>query len=480
MNEYGFNDNNETEFNNEHSSLNSFSEQENNTDGQFATYSQTYTPISNGYSQHSSEGSYNHSSYYDSSNSYTSSGPYGNAKNKKNGAKTALIVALICGFVAVASAFSLIGFSVAKYSITEYSESKESIVPNTENETTDKSQNAGLDANDIIKNEHPETSAPQGTIGEIMTKAQVVSLVQKSVVEITTEKTVTGSYFQQYISSGAGSGVIISDKGYIVTNNHVIDGADTITVRLSNGNEYIATVIGTDASADIAVIKIRAEEALTVAILGNSERLLVGEEILVIGNPLGQLGGSVTNGIISALDREIAIDGETMTLLQTNAAVNPGNSGGGMFNLYGELVGIINAKSSGTDVEGLGFAIPIDTAYSVVLQLMEYGYVLGRIDHGLDLIDINDIYTAMSYHVSTYGVYVLNSKYTDDIKNGDRIVSVNGMEVSSSADIKTALKDCHVGDSVSINVSRKGKLLDVKLTLREYVPSNDGDVEFGQ
>lgn len=437
------------------------------------TYAQTYTPGADGYSNFSSNNSY--STYQQ--NVYKKS-------PKKKTSKGIIIAAAVVSFTVVALVFSLIGFSIATniFDGRENPQYPYSDGEGTIDSTTDKiNENApNNDLEDIEKDDSPAPQLPSGTIGEVMTKTQVVSLVQSSVVEITTEKAVTGGYFQQYVSSGAGSGVIISDKGYVITNNHVIDSVDTITVRLSNGNEYTATLIGTDASADIAVIKIEPTETLTVAKLGSSDSLLVGEEIIVIGNPLGKLGGSVTNGIISALDREIIIDGETRTLLQTNAAVNPGNSGGGMFNLRGELVGVVNAKSSGTNIEGLGFAIPIDTAYSVVLQLMEYGYVLGRIDHGLELLDINDMLTAISYHVNTYGVYVLESKYTDEIKNGDRIASIDGTEVSSSADVKTALKDFKVGDTVKVTISRNGKMIDVKLTLREYIPSSNGDVDFGQ
>ena len=167
-----------------------------------------------------------------------------------------------------------------------------------------------------------------------------------------------------------------------------------------------------------------------------------------------------------------------MTLLQTNAAVNPGNSGGGMFNLRGELVGIVNAKSTGEDVEGLGFAIPIDTAYTVFNQLVEFGYVRGRVDHGLNLVDINDWFMASSYRVNAFGVYVLESRYTKDIKNGDRIVSVNGTEVTTSTDITTALSDCQVGDTVKFVLVRQGKTVEATLTLREYNPTSDGDVSF--
>ena len=202
-----------------------------------------------------------------------------------------------------------------------------------------------------------------------MTYAEVAAKVKPTVVEITTEQTVNGSYFEQYVQSGAGSGVLITADGYIITNNHVVDGATKITVRLTSGDEYTATLIGTDSQEDIAVIKIDATD-LPAAALGDSSKLVVGDEVVAVGNPLGSLGGSVTNGIISALDREIIVSGQSMTLLQTNAAINPGNSGGALLNLDGELVGINTAKLSDTDVEGMGYAIPISDAADLILELM--------------------------------------------------------------------------------------------------------------
>ena len=235
----------------------------------------------------------------------------------------------------------------------------------------------------FYKSVNIDTTTPMSDI------ATVAASVAASIVEIRTETVKTGGYFQQYISGGAGSGVVLSADGYIVTNHHVINGADTITVRTNDDKEYTATVIGTDSETDVAVIKIDASD-LSPVLIGDSTKLVVGQDVVAIGNPLGELGGTVTNGIISALDREITIDGDTMTLLQTNAAINPGNSGGGLFNLYGELVGIVNAKSSGTDIEGLGFAIPINMVYSVVEQILEYGYVKGRPFLGIETIYISD------------------------------------------------------------------------------------------
>lgn len=199
---------------------------------------------------------------------------------------------------------------------------------------------------------------------------EVVELVADTVVEITTTSSSYGIVFGQAIGGGAGSGVIISENGYIITNHHVIYGAGTITVRLTDGREYEAGVVGSDAEKDVALIKINAS-GLRAATLGSSRDVSVGQQVVAIGNPLGTLGGTVTDGIISALDRTIIIDGHSMTLLQTNAAINPGNSGGGLFNHSGELIGIVNAKQAETGVEGLGFAIPIDIAWETVLEIAD-------------------------------------------------------------------------------------------------------------
>lgn len=474
------------EFNNMNGSENG---QDNSSQNTTPTYHSTYTPGNDGYTQSTN-----------SSGAYNRNGAYGQqygthhenmGHTGKNTSKAGVIAIVVCAILVFAVAFTLIGFGIASTAIitknqtvvsgneTNGSEIESTEVDNNKTDTTLPSADSGEgNTATIIKTPGGSVTTVEGKVGELMSKHQVAALVKDSVVEITTEQVVNGNSFYQYVQSGAGSGVIIAAEGYVITNNHVISGASKITVRLTNGNEYEAKLVGSDASSDIAVIKITPNEELTVATLGSSDKLSVAEEIIVIGNPLGKLGGTVTNGIISALAREITIDGENMTLIQTNAAVNPGNSGGGMFNLYGELVGIVNAKSSGTDVEGLGFAIPIDSAYEVVLQLMDYGYVRGRIDHGLQLIDINDLFTAASYRVNSLGVYVYESKYTDEIKNGDRIASINGTEVSTSAGVKEALAGCSVGDTVDVTVARGGRFIDVKLTLREYVPENASEVTF--
>ena len=239
----------------------------------------------------------------------------------------------------------------------------------------------------IIKNNgSKQVETVTGSVGDDnLSLPDVVELVKDSVVEIATE---ISNYVGRRVISGAGSGVIIgvsNDKktAYIVTNNHVISGADTIMVRLTNGNEYEAVLCGADSITDIAVLTITPDEDVTVAQLGSSASLRIGETVIAIGNPLGELGGTVTEGIISGLAREVAIDGIPMTLLQTSAPVNPGNSGGGLFNMRGELIGIVNAKSSGANIDNIGFAIPIDTAYEIAVELIEFGYVTGRVEAGL-------------------------------------------------------------------------------------------------
>lgn len=319
--------------------------------------------------------------------------------------------------------------------------------------------------NSVIYQSVARTGTNNNT-GESLTVADIAEIASVSVVEITTESVQTGSRFGQFVSEGAGSWVVITTDGYIVTNNHVIDGATKISVRLKDGTSFDAELVGKDSQTDLAILKIDAS-GLTPAVLGSSSTLKVGDLAVAIGNPLGELGGTVTDGIISALDREISIDGENMTLLQTSAAINPGNSGGGLFNAAGELIGIVNAKSSGTDVEGLGFAIPIDTAKTVITQLMENGYVSGRPSLGVTTVDIANTATAMRYGVNRTGVYVYEAASGSVLKSGDLFVSVNGTAVSSSAEVKAAIAGCAIGDTIEVTVLRSNTQQTVSVTVTE-------------
>ncbi len=310
------------------------------------------------------------------------------------------------------------------------------------------------------------------------TTSEVVKKTADSVVEIETEGVKTGSFAQQYVVQGAGSGVIISEDGYIITNHHVIEDANSVTVTLRDGKtSYTAAVIGSDSENDIALLKVDAK-GLTPATFGDSSKLAVGDYVVAIGNPLGQLGGTVTDGIISALARDVVIEGKNMTLLQTNAQISPGNSGGGLFNSNGELVGIVNAKDSATEVEGIAFAIPINNVLDIIDDLKSYGYVTGKIDLGMQLTDITSNDTAFYYGVNQTGCYVLSVTRGSNAEaagfhTGDLITKVNSTDINTSADVKNALKDSKVGDKVKFTVYRNGETSDLTLTLAEYVPSGN-------
>lgn len=302
---------------------------------------------------------------------------------------------------------------------------------------------------------------------EAYSASDIVDAVADSVVEISTT-TISGSGFRQTISSGAGSGVILDDAGYIITNHHVIEGATTVNVILRDSTVFSANIVASDAEIDIAVLSINpGEKELTYATIGNSDSLRVAEDILVIGNPLGSLGGSVTKGIVSALNRDVTIDDYTMTLLQIDAAVNPGNSGGALFNMYGELVGIVNAKSTGEEIDGIGFAIPINKAINAFTDLLEYGYIKGRV-----YLDIETVYVATNsmdhiYYGYAVGLYVVTSNDAN-FQKYDIINKFGDYEINSQADLNLALRKYNPGDSVTINITRNKTAMDITITLVEY------------
>ena len=326
------------------------------------------------------------------------------------------------------------------------------------------------------------TGHPNGSAGDNKgTTISATAIAKDSVVEIMT--TTTSNYGR--ITAGAGSGVIIHADGVIVTNHHVIDGATTVRVRLTNGNTYEAVVRGSDEDGDVAVIKIQPRETLTVAKMGSSAALALGEEVIAIGNPLGQLGGTVTNGIVSALERKINVDGITMSLIQTNAAINSGNSGGGLFNLAGELIGIVNAKYAAEGVEGLGFAIPVDTAIVSINHLLQLGYIPGIPALGVDI----TVQTATLNGQRVCMPYVSDAPIGAALKQGDYIYSVEGEVVvvsytnylSGAADplslLKQQIRQHEVGDTVTLVVYRNGTATTVNVKLVEYIPG-DGGVNF--
>ena len=332
----------------------------------------------------------------------------------------------------------------------------------------------GLAGNQVVvqqvQREPSDATNTDSTDGTAMSVKQIASVVSPSVVAITTEQ-MSGSqtwFGGYYVQSGAGSGVIISQDGYILTCAHVVSGATSVKVQLDNGETYDATIVGSDTTSDIAVIKIEAT-GLTPAVIGDSDALAVGETVVAVGNPLGTLSNSVTDGIISALNREVTVEDNDMTLLQTDASISPGNSGGGLFNANGELIGVVNAKSSYSEAEGIGFAIPINTAMEIAQELIQNGSV-ARPALGVKIYDVTDAATAQQLGVTSTGVYVVEvtaggGAEAAGVQAGDRIIAVDDTAVSSSGSIKSYLADKNVGDTVNLQVEREGKVLTLAVTL---------------
>ena len=306
------------------------------------------------------------------------------------------------------------------------------------------------------------------------TAAWVASECRDSVTEIYTT-TASGN--------GAGSGVFFTHDDtytYLLTNNHVIENATKITVVDTAGNSYDGTLVGTDWISDIAVVRVQAT-GLKEATLGDGTTVLA-EDVVIIGNPLGTLGGSVTKGIISAQERQITVEGIKMTLIQTDASVSPGNSGGAMFNMYGQLIGIINAKTVSSSAGDNGFAIPITTALGVAEQLLSQGYVSGRPYLGLS-------FKETGYSVVIGGSYLYADELAagESIEAGDILVSIDGMAVSSFSDVRGCLAAKNPGDRVELILQRRRsagwtqsyyETLTVTVTLHEYKPASTGDVQF--
>lgn len=311
-----------------------------------------------------------------------------------------------------------------------------------------------------------------------MTPAQVYANYVDSVVGITNESTVTNYYGQISSTASSGSGFVITEDGYIVTNYHVIEGANTLTVTLHNGDSYDAEVVGYDASNDVALLKIAAT-GLTVAPLGDSDDLVVGDAVAAIGNPLGELDFSMAVGYISSLDRVINTDGSPINMLQTDTAINPGNSGGPLFDMHGNVIGITTAKysgstTSGASIEGLGFAIPINDVKAIISDLQQYGYVVGQPYIGITVGDISSSYmTYYEYPSSAYidSVVSGSSGEAAGLQRGDIITGLGDFEVASYTDFVVALKNFSAGDTTTITVFRNERKVVLDITFDEKVPT---------
>ena len=272
-----------------------------------------------------------------------------------------------------------------------------------------------------------------------------------------------------------GSGIILSKDGLILTNTHVIENCDTASVTLFDNSSYDAALVGADSTSDIAVLRIEAT-GLTPASFGDSAELAIGDKVAAIGNPLGEtFRMTLTDGIISAIDRGISYNGHSMTLLQTNTAINEGNSGGALFNMYGQVIGVTNMKmmSSYSSIEGIGFAIPSSTIAAVADSLMQYGEVRGRTAIGITVGAIPENVTS-HYDLPT-GLYVSAVEEKSDaaakgIQQGDIITAVNGNPASATSDILTVKNTLGVGDTITFTIWRDGETFDVDVTL---VDEND-------
>ncbi len=404
--------------------------------------------------------------------------PMGEPPRKSTHAKT---IGLVAVFLAVAVLFSALTgglvYSIMKnrYAPAESTKSSETTSDNLPATTETTTNSTETNSTDSVTNKHFSLAdAASRTDGKALSVMEIAASGKPAVVAINTEVSMKDMFGQTANYSAAGSGFIISADGYIVTNNHVIADAKTITVVLDNGDIYDAALVGTDSRNDIAVIKIKATGLPTV-FLGDSADLEVGELAVAIGNPLGELSGTVTAGIISALDREITLDGQTMHLLQTDAAINSGNSGGALFNSFGEVIGINTAKNSGSGVEGLGFAIPIDRAKPVIESLIQYGYVQGRPKIGITTRDITA--QMAQYYNMTEGIYIydieLKSAAADaGLQKEDIVIAADGKKMLTTAELSDYKDQFKPGDTIELTIVRNGQQMKIKITLKEDVPSD--------
>ena len=317
---------------------------------------------------------------------------------------------------------------------------------------------------------HPSDNLNVATaVSTPTTEDERINVIQKSMSSVVgiyisaTTISNTGDMEQQ--DTGSGSGVILTSDGYIVTNNHVVEGSENLRVYLQDGTEYPATLV--EASG------------LPAATLGTSGSVTVGDPVYAIGNPLGVLTSSVSQGIISGLDRSITVGSHSMTLMQTDAAVNPGNSGGGLFNANGELIGIVNAKSYGLDVEGIGFAIPMDAAKPIITDLLDLGYVTGRPYLGINMQDVAlrsaaNSFDPFSFYMGNYetrvqitAVQAGSPAEKAGFEVNDILISLDDTEITGTSQLSGLLYAYKVGDTVTISVYRGNETIKLPVTLGE-------------
>ena len=379
------------------------------------------------------------------------------------GAGKVIAIALVCsllGGAAGSAATLLLDLKVNK----EQQQVQPQETPGTSNTLEGVRKNSVLDVTKI-------------DTGKVMTAAEVYAVNVNSTVGITTSIT-TNYWGYQTTSAAAGSGFIFSDDGYILTNFHVVEDSSSISVAMYDGKTYDAKLVGYDESNDVAVLKIDAT-GLVPVVLGNSDNINVGDSVVAIGNPLGELTFSLTSGAISAKDRDITMsNGSTMRLMQTDCAINSGNSGGALFNMYGEVIGITNAKYSSSSaseasIDNIGFAIPINTARSIAQRIIEKGYV------SKPYIGVSA--TTVSAETQSYGLpqgAAVKEVASDGpaaaagLKVNDIITHIGGKAITGSGDMVTIVGESQSGDVLKFTVYRKGNTLELNVTVGEKIQSN--------
>ena len=369
--------------------------------------------------------------------------------NKKGGRK---LVISLCSVAAACLLFA--GGAVTTHLITNSTQSDTSASVSTDNGSTPTMQISSKPSNS------GSSAATDGLAGEDIYKKVSPSVV--SVISTTSEGT------------GSGSGVIMSKDGYIITNNHVVEGAQSVSVQLSDSSSLDATIVGTDEQTDLAVIKVESSTDLTPAEFGDSDQLEPGEYAYAIGSPGGvQFANTITGGRISAINRDLTVNDRVMSLIQTDASINNGNSGGALINKYGQVVGITSAKLSGNafgsaTVEGMGFAIPINTVKDIVDEIIKNGYVSGRPSIGITGRNVS----SQDGSISGVQVYSIDSRAkaaSEGLKVGDVITAVNGTPTPTMDEVNTVKADKKAGDKLTLSVYRisEDKTINLTITLTD-------------
>lgn len=373
---------------------------------------------------------------------------YEEKKKKKPGMWVGILAGALAGVLFTSVVGTAFMFKVGVLKLPSFGKLQQNVA--------DRNQDNSFDFNKLTDGEREPKSV-----------VDIAAEVGPSVVMVTTTSTVN-TFFGNSLQRGSGSGIIISADGYVITNNHVVENAQIVKVVQSDGTEYGAKLVGADAKTDIAVLKIEPEETLAVAVMGDSDKLQVGEIAIAIGNPLGtQLTGTVTQGVISAVNRTVEASSNTyVNLIQTDAAINQGNSGGALVNGYGEVVGINTVKYAASGVEGIGFAIPINDVIPIVEDLIDKGYVSGRPIIGINAIEVTEQLAYLNNLPVGLYVSAVNpgsaAKY-GGVREGDVIVEADGTPVKTVDELNELRDKKQVGDAMKLRIYRNGK--DIELTI---------------